>query len=189
MGILELILLSISLAMDCFSVSLASGVILKQPDYRTFFKMAFFFGLFQALMPCLGWSFGYNLQSLIESFDHWLAFGLLALLGIKMIIEGFKAEEHKSFNPRLMKVILTLAVATSIDALAVGMTFAFIDMSLIDLAIAVGIIGAGSFILSLLGSYLGIKIGNKLPYPPEALGGIVLIGIGVKILLEHLGYL
>ena len=189
MGLLELFLLSVSLAMDCFSVSLASGVILKQPDYRTFFKMAFFFGLFQALMPCLGWAFGYNLQSLIESFDHWLAFGLLALLGVKMIIEGFKPEEHKSFNPRLMKVILALSVATSIDALAVGMTFAFIDMPLIELALAAGIIGVGSFLLSLAGSYLGIKIGNKLPVPPEAVGGAVLIGIGTKILLEHLGYL
>ncbi|MDD5870312.1 MAG: manganese efflux pump MntP family protein [Bacteroidales bacterium] len=189
MGLLALILLSISLAMDCFSVSLAAGVTLRRFDRHTFLRMGFMFGLFQALMPLLGWSFGYSLSGLIQNFDHWLAFGLLAILGIRMIVEGFRDEEHKTFDPHSWRVLLTLSVATSIDALAVGLTFAFINMGLLQLFEAVAIIGLGSFMFALAGSAIGAYVGNKFRFPMEAIGGVVLIGIGVKILLEHLGYL
>ena len=189
MGLLALILLSISLAMDCFSVSLAAGVAMRRFDRRTFLRMGLMFRLFQALMPLLGWSFGYSLSNLIRDFDHWLAFGLLVFLGIRMIVEGFRDEDHKTFDPNSWRVILTLSVATSIDALAVGLTFAFINMDLLQLFEAVAIIGLGSFLFALAGSAIGAYVGNKFRFPMEAVGGVVLIGIGTKILLEHLGYI
>ena len=189
MGLLALILLSISLAMDCFSVSLAAGVAMRRFDRRTFLRMGLMFGLFQALMPLLGWSFGYSLSNLIRDLDHCLAFGLLVFLGIRLIVEGFRDEDHETFDPNSWRVILTLSVATSIDALAVGLTFAFINMDLLQLFEAVAIIGLGSFLFALAGSAIGAYVGNKFRFPMEAVGGVVLIGIGTKILLEHLGYI
>ena len=125
MTTLEIWLLAVSLAIDCFTVSVTSGIILRRIQWRTFLKMAFFFGFFQALMPLIGWSGANHFSHLIEAYDHWIAFGLLAFLGIRMIREYFKDIEECSFDPTRLKVILTLAVATSIDALAVGISFAF----------------------------------------------------------------
>ena len=125
MSTFEIWLLAASLAIDCFTVSVASGIILRRIEWRTFFTMAFFFGFFQALMPPIGWSGANHFSHLIEAYDHWIAFGLLAFLGIRMIREYFKDSEECSFDPTRLKVILTLAVATSIDALAVGISFAF----------------------------------------------------------------
>ena len=114
---LEIWLLAISLAMDCFSVSITSGIILRRICWKTFITIGFFFGLFQAMMPFLGWLGAKSFHHYIEAYDHWIAFGLLSFLGVRMIKEYFSDEESESFNPRKLKVILTLAVATSIDAL------------------------------------------------------------------------
>ena len=125
MGIFAILLLAVSLAIDCFTVSVTSGIILRRIRWNTFLTMAFFFGFFQALMPLLGWLGASHFSHLIEAYDHWVAFGLLAFLGIRMIREHFKDSEEHSFDPTRLKVIITLAIATSIDALAVGISFAF----------------------------------------------------------------
>ena len=166
MTTLEIWLLAVSLAIDCFTVSVTSGIILRRIQWRTFLKMAFFFGFFQALMPLIGWFGASRFRHLIEAYDHWIAFALLAFLGIRMIREHFKDSEECSFDPTSLKVILTMAVATSIDALAVGISFAFTGFNDVEqLFSPLLIIGFASFVLSLAGN---------------------LIGIGVKILIEHL---
>ena len=146
--------------------------------------MAFFFGFFQALMPLIGWAAASLFSHLIESVDHWIAFGILAFLGIRMIRESLKEEDcRRAFDPTRLKVILAFAVATSIDALAVGVSFAFMGIKGISGILPVtGIIGFVSFMLSLTGLLFGIKCGCG----PEMLGGIILVLIGSKILVEHL---
>ncbi|MGL4851511.1 MAG: manganese efflux pump MntP family protein [Phocaeicola sp.] len=184
---LEIWLLAIGLAMDCFTVSITSGIHVKRIEWSIFLKMAFFFGLFQAGMPILGW-FGANYFShLIEAYDHWVSFGLLAFLGVKMIRESFKEEEEKDFNPALLKVILTLSIATSIDALAVGVSFAFMEMETIKSILwPITAIGIASFVFSLLGSLMGVFFGKRFNLHMELWGGLILIGIGIKILFEHI---
>lgn len=187
MSTIEIWLLAIGLGMDCFTVSIASGIHLQRLDWVTFTKMAFFFGLFQAAMPIAGWFGAQYFSHLIESYDHWIAFGLLAFLGIKMIRESFKEEEDKNFNPTLLKVILTLAVATSIDALAVGVSFAFLEMETFQSILwPITAIGIASLLLSFLGSYIGVHFGKRFDLHMELWGGLILIGIGTKILFEHL---
>lgn len=187
MSTFEIWLLAVSLAIDCFTVSVASGIILRRIQWRTFFTMAFFFGFFQALMPLTGWSGTNHFSHLIEAYDHWIAFGLLAFLGIRMIREYFKDSEECSFDPTRLKVILTLAVATSIDALAVGISFAFTGYNdLVSLTEPLLAIGFASFVISLTGSLIGIFFGKRFNFRMEFLGGLVLIGIGTKILIEHL---
>ena len=177
MSTLEIWLLAVSLAIDCFTVSVTSGIILRRIQWRTFLKMAFFFGFFQAS----------RFNHLIESYDHWIAFALLAFLGIRMIREHFKDSEECSFDPTSLKVILTMAVATSIDALAVGISFAFTGFNSIDqLFSPLIIIGIASFVLSIVGNLIGIFFGKRFNLRMELFGGLVLIGIGVKILVEHL---
>lgn len=129
MTTLEIWLLAISLAMDCFTVSITSGIIMRRICWRTFFIMAFFFGLFQAVMPLIGWFAASRFSHLIEDYDHWIAFGLLAFLGGRMIKESFSNEDKCCFDPTTLKVIVTLAIATSIDALAIGISFAFVGMN------------------------------------------------------------
>lgn len=187
MSILEIWLLAVSLAIDCFTVSITSGIILHRIRWRIFLKMAFLFGLFQAAMPFLGWLGASRFNHLIETYDHWIAFALLAFLGIRMIREHFKDEEERSFDPTRMKVILTLAVATSIDALAVGISFAFTGFrTLSSLLYPLTAIGIASFVISLAGSLIGVFFGKRFNLRVEIFGGLVLIGIGVKILFEHL---
>lgn len=187
MSTFEIWLLAVSLAIDCFTVSVASGIILSRIEWRTFFTMAFFFGFFQALMPLIGWSGANHFSHLIEAYDHWIAFGLLAFLGIRMIREYFKDIEECSFDPTRLKVILTLAVATSIDALAVGISFAFTGYNnLVSLTEPLLAIGFASFAISLTGSLIGIFFGKRFNFRMEFFGGLVLIGIGTKILIEHL---
>lgn len=187
MSILEIWLLAISLAIDCFTVSITSGIILHRIRWGIFLKMAFLFGLFQAAMPFLGWLGASRFNHLIETYDHWIAFALLAFLGIRMIREHFKDEEERSFDPTRMKVILTLAVATSIDALAVGISFAFTGFrTLSSLLYPLTAIGIASFVISLAGSLIGVFFGKRFNLRVEIFGGLVLIGIGVKILFEHL---
>lgn len=187
MSILEIWLLAVSLAIDCFTVSITSGIILHRIRWGIFLKMAFLFGLFQAAMPFLGWLGASRFNHLIETYDHWIAFALLAFLGIRMIREHFKDEEERSFDPTRMKVILTLAVATSIDALAVGISFAFTSFrTLSSLLYPLTAIGIASFVISLAGSLIGVFFGKRFNLRVEIFGGLVLIGIGVKILFEHL---
>lgn len=187
MSILEIWLLAVSLAIDCFTVSITSGIILHRIRWGIFLKMAFLFGLFQAAMPFLGWLGASRFNHLIETYDHWIAFALLAFLGIRMIREHFKDEEERSFDPTRMKVILTLAVATSIDALAVGISFAFTGFrTLSSLLYPLTAIGIASFVISLAGSLIGVFFGKHFNLRVEIFGGLVLIGIGVKILFEHL---
>ena len=189
MNYIEIWLLAISLAMDCFSVSITSGIILRRVMWKTFLTIAFFFGLFQGLMPVIGWFAASRFQHLIENYDHWIAFGVLFLLGARMIKESFKDEEEEHhFNPTRLPVILTMAVATSIDALAVGISFAFTGMttwrSILDPVLIIGFV---SFIFSIIGCLIGVYFGKRVNLRAELWAGIILIGIGVKILIEHLG--
>ncbi len=188
MNYLETWLLAVSLAMDCFTVAIASGIILKRIQWRPMLIMAFAFGFFQALMPLIGWTLTNSFQHLIESFDHWIAFGLLAFLGGRMVWESFKPEEETgSFNPTSLKVVVTLAIATSIDALAVGISFACLGVNTLSkIASPVAIIGLVSFLFSVLGLLIGIFFGKRFHWPVERWGGIILILIGCKILYEHL---
>ncbi len=187
MTTLEIWLLGVALAMDCFSVSLASGAILRKFLWRTILTMAFFFGLFQALMPCIGWLLTTNFQQELEAYDHWIAFALLLYLGGSMIRESLSDEEEKAFNPQKLKVILTLAIATSIDALAVGISFVCTGYERwMQLLFPVAVIGITSFLFSVAGNTLGVLFGRKYDFKAEMIGGIVLICIGLKVLLTHL---
>lgn len=185
---LEIWLLAIGLAMDCLTVSVASGIILKKPKWGTMLTMSLFFGFFQFLMPLIGWLCANRFSHLIETFDHWIAFILLVILGGKMIIESFKEDDcKKEFNPSSLKVILTLSIATSIDALAVGISFAFLGMRTIESILCPTlIIGFVSFVMSLGGLLFGIRFGCCRNLRVELWGGIILISIGIKILIEHI---
>jgi manganese efflux pump family protein len=184
MEIFTVILLAIGLSFDSFAVSVCSGLNLPQIRFSQAAKIAIFLAFFQAVMPLIGWLIGNSMKSLIEPVDHWIAFGLLSLIGGKMVIESFiNSEVREIKNPLHIKVILTLSLATSIDALAVGFSFAaFLDKILI----AVFIIGAVTFIASMLGILLGKKTGPSFNKYAEILGGLILIVIGLKILIEHL---
>lgn len=179
----EIILISLGLSMDCFAVSLGFGATC-QLKWKDVLKMAFFFGLFQGLMPLLGWFVGLSIQSFISSFDHWIAFGILALIGSRMIIESFKISGEKRYiDIRKITVLLSLSIATSIDALATGISFGFIQVNILPVIITI-------FLVTFLNTILGARLGLKSTFIPsrwaEIAGGIVLIAIGIKILLEHL---
>ena len=195
MSILELWFLAIALAMDCFTVSIVFGVLLRKIEWRTILVVAFFFGLFQAMMPLAGWLATNSFSSLIEDYDHWIAFGLLAFLGGRMIKEAFSDDEEeaeaeaKHINPRKLKTQFVFAVATSIDALAVGISFTCLGFNTISsLSLPLLIIGFVSLAFSIVGSLLGIRFGKGVEkrLKPELLGGIVLIIIGIRVLCEHL---
>ena len=185
----DILLLSVALAMDCFTVSIVSGVILKRYQWGTILSMSFFFGLFQALMPFMGWLGTNQFAHYIEDYDHWIAFGLLCFLGINMIKESFADEEEKKFNPTSLKTQMVLAVATSIDALAIGISFACTGYRhLSQLTFPLISIGLVSFIFGILGQHLGVVFGETIcrRIRPELLGGAILLFIGIKILLTHL---
>ena len=183
MGILELILIAIGLGMDAFAVSICKGISMPKMNWKKAIIIGLYFGIFQALMPVIGFTLGKTFENLVTSIDHWIAFGLLLIIGIKMIIDAFK-EDNVSVNDSVnWKVMIILAIATSIDALAVGITFAFLQVNLL---LAISIIGIITFILCVIGTKIGNNFGNKFENKAEILGGIVLIFIGVKILLEHL---
>lgn len=187
---LEIWLLAVGLAMDCFAISIASGILLKRTLWRPMLTMAFFFGLFQAIMPLLGWIGTSTFSHLIESLDHWIAFIILAFLGGRMVRESFKDEDcKKEYDPKSLKVVLALAVATSIDALAIGVSFAFLGMrDFSEILAPISIIGFVSFVMSLIGLLFGIRFGCGIARKlrAELWGGIILIIIGTKILIEHL---
>lgn len=184
MGIWELLVLAIGLSMDAFAVSICKGLSVKEIKVRHMVCAGLYFGGFQALMPLLGYLLGMRFQHLIESFDHWIAFVLLVLIGANMVRESFGKEEEElnaSFGPKTM---LPLAVATSIDALAVGVTFAFLQVQIVP---AVSFIGIITFLFSFVGVKIGNLFGARYKSKAELAGGIILIGMGIKILLEHLG--
>lgn len=186
MGILEIVVIGISLAMDAFAVSICKGLSMKKMNWKKGIIIALYFGVFQALMPVLGYLLGSSFATLVEKVDHWIAFGLLAIIGINMIKESRDDEEEKRNDDVGFKTMVVLAIATSIDALAIGVTFAFLKVNLL---IAIALIGAITFVISLLGVLIGNKFGDKLQNKAELIGGVVLIVIGLKILLEHLGIL
>ncbi len=187
---LEHLLIALALAMDCFAVSVVCGVIIRQFQTGLMLRLAFLFGFFQAFMPLVGWALTSSFSSYLTAVDHWIAFGMLAFIGGKMILDSFKGEEEEHMNPRQWKTQLAMAVATSIDALAVGISYACTGYCTFgSIALPLGIIGLVSFLLSVLGFSLGVRFGDTVnkKMRPELLGGIILIGIGVKILIEHLG--
>lgn len=186
---LEIWLLAIGLAMDSFAVSITSGIIMQKIKWKPILLMAFSFGFFQAFNPLLGWLGTHYFRHFIENVDHWIAFAILVFLGGRMILESFKKEEDKTFNPCNGKVILTMALATSIDALAVGISFACMGINdLSTLIYPLCIIAFVTTMLSLMGLLFGIKYGGRYAKRIHAdfLGGVILIGIGTKVLLEHL---
>lgn len=185
----EIWLMALALAMDCFAVSIASGIIFKKIIWRPMLTMALLFGFFQALNPFLGW-YGTDLcRNIIESVDHWLAFAILGFLGVRMITESFKEEEKRRFNPRRYKVIFTLAIATSIDALAVGISFSCMGYhTATSLCYPLAVIFLVSFVMSIIGLGVGLKFGNGFAkrLRAEMWGGIILLFIGARVLFEHL---
>ena len=185
MNIATIITISFGIAMDAFAVSITSGVVLKKHfSIKNILKIGIFFTVFQALMPLIGWILGSRFSFYIKNVDHWIAFTLLLFIGIKMIYDSLtEVEETRTINPLNNKVLLFLSLATSIDALAVGVTFAFLDVSILFSIISIGII---TFILSTLGIIIGKISGERLKKKAELFGGIVLALIGIKILLEHL---
>ncbi|WP_294346377.1 manganese efflux pump MntP family protein [uncultured Clostridium sp.] len=188
MGTLELVLIAVGLSMDAFAVAVCKGLNMKKIDYKQAIIIALFFGGFQGLMPLIGWILGKQFESYITSIDHWIAFGLLAFIGVQMIIEAIKGddEEKEQSSEIKIKELIALAIATSIDALAVGITFAFLQASIIP---SISLIAIITFILSIVGVVIGNKFGAKYKSKAELAGGVVLVLIGLKILLEHLGIL
>ncbi len=189
MGIIELALIGAGLSMDAFAVSVCKGLGMKRLNMRQAFVIALFFGVFQAVMPVIGWVLGTGFQSYISPVDHWIAFALLAFIGGKMLFDAFHDDERDddaaSANAPLdLKELTMLAIATSIDALAVGITFAFLQ---VDIVPAVTLIGVITFALSFAGVAIGHFFGARFEKPATIVGGVVLILIGLKILLEHLG--
>ncbi|KPK41144.1 MAG: hypothetical protein AMJ65_10060 [Phycisphaerae bacterium SG8_4] len=184
MDSLTIIVIAVGLAMDAFVVSIVSGGTYRQLHVRHALRMALFFGAFQAFMPLIGSLAGLTLREYIASYDHWIAFGLLAAVGGKMIYESFKIKSvEENPDPSNIFVLLVLSVATSIDALAVGISLSLIAGSIV---VAVIIIGLITFILSYVGVCIGKRFGHFFESKMEALGGVILIGIGTKVLIEHL---
>ena len=184
MTLIAIIFTAFGLAMDAFAVSVVSGFTIKRLHLRHAIIIALSFGLFQAVMPVLGWLAGTGVRELIQHIEHWLAFGLLSFIGIKMIYESTKLESIENRkDPLAFPVLIVLSIATSIDALAVGLTFAFLKVAIVGPVIIIGLI---TFALSILGVYIGDKFGHFFEKKIEALGGIILILIGLKILTFHL---
>lgn len=171
--------------MDCFAVSISKGMCLKKFRWKKVLKMAFLFGLFQATMPLIGYFGGMSFARFISSFDHWIAFTLLGIIGLKMFIEGLKPIDlhcETNSNPFKLKTLITLAFATSIDALATGIVFVPYPEKIWFAIFNIGII---SFIFSIIGVYIGVRFKQRMKFNFEIVGGLILIGIGIKILIEH----
>ena len=183
MSLVELFLLAVGLSMDAFAVSVCKGLSTPRVRAKNMLLCGAYFGGFQALMPLIGYLLGVRFQSMIERIDHWVAFVLLAIIGINMIREELGSEEEQMDAFFGFKTMLLLAVATSIDALAVGVTFAFLNVQIVP---AVCFIGVVTFILSMLGVRLGSVFGTKWKQRAELAGGAILVLIGLKILIEHL---
>ena len=189
MGFIELFLVGVGLSMDAFAVSICKGLGMKRLNMKQALVIGLFFGGFQALMPFLGWALGTQLADLITPIDHWIAFILLAVIGGKMLLDAFRGgdeeEAAEAKDAKLdLKELFMLAIATSIDALAVGITFAFLG---VDIVFAIVVIGLTTFVISVAGVAVGHAFGARYEKGATIVGGVVLILIGLKILLEHLG--
>ena len=184
MDALTILLIAVGLAMDAFAVSIANGMTITSKRRMSALLTAVFFSGFQMLMPAIGWAAGLTLAGVISGIDHWIAFGLLTFIGAKMIYEATKKDEEQKCSPDLkLHALLILAVATSIDALIVGLSFAFLQTSILE---PIAVIGAVTFGLSFVGFYFGCGLGKRFGHRIEIVGGVVLIIIGLRILLEHL---
>jgi len=186
MGSLEILLISIGVAMDAFAVSVCKGLSMKKMDWKKAIVVGVYFGGFQAFMPLIGYFLGVTFQDLVTTIDHWIAFILLGFIGGNMIKESFNKDAEDSNDSVDFKTMVVLAIATSIDALAVGITFAFLKANIIVSVLSIGII---TYILSIIGVKIGNKFGTKYEKKAELTGGTILILMGIKILLEHLGIL
>lgn len=189
--LVEFLLLGVGLAMDAFAVSICKGLAMRKVNKKQAVIIALFFGGFQAIMPVIGWLLCKGFQTYIEAFDHWIAFALLAFIGMKMIIETLSEKEEdivvEKMDPPLdMKEMFMLAIATSIDALAVGISLAALDRPILESATIIGVV---TFIISIVGVYIGNFFGNRYKKRAELAGGIILVLIGVKILCEHMGWI
>lgn len=188
MGFIEILLVAIGLSMDAFAVSVCKGLTMRQVNYVHALVIALFFGVFQAGMPLVGWALGSSFASYVEPVDHWVTFGLLTVVGAKMIWDACHeddAPESGSAKAKLdLKELVMLAITTSIDALAVGVSFAFMKVNIV---VTVFVIGITTFALSFVGVIVGNHFGARFRKPATIFGGVVLIALGVKTLLEHLG--
>ena len=182
MGIFSILLTGFALSMDAFAVSVTKGMTLKKINLSIATKIAFLFGLFQGVMPLIGWLFGMNFELYIRSIDHWIAVVLLSFLGIKMIIEAIKNDDNDNSTYLDNKELIILSIATSIDALAVGVTFAFLNIDIIPICVSIGVI---TFLVCFIGVLIGKKIGSVFKNYAQIIGGIILILIGLNILNEH----
>ena len=183
MSLIELFLIAVGLSMDAFAVSICKGLSVRKAEPRHSLIVGAYFGGFQALMPAIGYVLGRQFESLITSVDHWIAFVLLGIIGGNMIREALKGEQEELDDSFTFRTMLPLAIATSIDALAMGVTFAFLNVQIVP---AVCFIGVVTFILSMLGVRLGSVFGTKWKQRAELTGGAILVLIGLKILIEHL---
>ena len=181
MSVWELLVIAVGLSMDAFSVSVCKGLSVEKVELKHILLCGLFFGIFQAVMPTIGYFIGSSFAEYVQKFDHWIAFGLLAYIGFNMIKEA--RQEEKLDADFSLKTMTLLAIATSIDALAVGITFAFLKVNLIA---AISMIGVITFALSVVGTKIGNKFGDKYESKAELVGGIILVLLGIKILLEHL---
>lgn len=186
MGIIEILLTSLGLAMDAFAVAVCKGLSMKKYDTKKGIIIGLYFGIFQGLMPLIGYLLGTSFERLITSIDHWAVFIILGFIGFNMIKEAFTNDIETSNEKADFKTMLPLAIATSIDALAIGITFAFLKVNIILAVLLIAII---TFIMSFIGTKVGNKFGNKYEQKAQILGGVILILIGAKILLEHLNIL
>lgn len=183
MGITELIIIAIGLSMDAFAVSIGKGLALPRVRYRHALCAGLWFGGFQALMPVAGYLLGSAFAAFVEAWDHWISFILLAYIGINMIKEAFESKVESKDKGFAIRIMFLLAVATSIDALAVGVSLAFLNASILSSAM---VIGFTTFLFSAAGVYIGNLFGNRYRKTAECIGGVILIVIGIKILIEHL---
>ena len=183
MGAIEILLISIGLAMDAFAVSVCKGLAMKKMSWKKAIIIGVYFGIFQAVMPVIGYFLGTTFERFITNVDHWVAFILLVGIGINMVKEAFNKESENRNDNVDVKTMLVLSIATSIDALAIGITFACLKIHIVMPVITIGLI---TFIISVIGVKIGNRFGNKYEKKAEIMGGVILILLGIKILLEHL---
>jgi len=184
-GFLSIFLIALGLSADCFVVALSGGISKINHSWSRILRVSFSFGLFQALMPALGWLAGRTIVELIADYDHWVAFAMLAIVSVRMLWGAFRAEHSQDKEIDITKslLLITLSIATSIDALAVGLSFAFLN---VNIALASSTIGAVAFVITIIGFKLGKKASTLIGKRAEAIGGIILLAIGIRILLSHI---
>ena len=183
MDTISIILIAIGLSMDSFAVSVTNGLTIRELNVKRILIISFSFAVFQAFMPLIGWFAGIGIEKYIKELDHWIAFTLLSFIGTKMIYDGFKKNNNKKDSELKILTLIGQSFATSIDAFAIGISFALLNLSIVTPVVIIGLITFG---FSLIGLYLGKYFGKKIGKSAEIFGGIVIIGIGLKIIIEHI---